>query len=313
MDVPAVRNLADQLDAQANRVSHVVGLVDGVVAVLAEVWRGDSMHVFSDSWHASHRPNATAVFQDLHGWVTRLRAQADEQERVSGGTGSGAGDRWGGIGGRFHNDLQIAGYRKMPDGSFVPLFPWLFSAGGALGGFGKVVGANHKIAEWSKAFRASPRFSSWGSGLRTVLQKEGHGIGHVFRSTHLSPRAVANIHDATKWVKGAGKVASVASTVVDGGEAVYDLAHHDGYGAFDKGTDAGADIAQRFGPVGFLAGANVKIWKDVAGLAATQHARDWTDWGWVTHTSLNDWGSILGNTARDTGKELASHLWKDLF
>src|SRR5215510_8395426 len=83
MDVGAVRHLADQMDAQARAVSSVVSLVDSAVNALGELWRGADLDSFGHLWQASHRPNASAVAADLHSWVTWLRNEAADQERIS--------------------------------------------------------------------------------------------------------------------------------------------------------------------------------------------------------------------------------------
>jgi uncharacterized protein YukE len=90
MDVVAAEQIAGQLELQAKAVSGVVGVVDGIVAGLMDVWEGEDFDAFASSWSQIHRTNATEVASDLQGVVTHLNQEIQAQVTASGGV-SGAG------------------------------------------------------------------------------------------------------------------------------------------------------------------------------------------------------------------------------
>jgi uncharacterized protein YukE/gas vesicle protein len=97
MDVAAAEGIAAQLDLQAKAVAAVVGVVDGIVSGLMDVWEGHDVEAFASSWSQIHRTNATQVTSDLQGVVARLNAEVKQQIETSGGVTEGAAAGAGGL------------------------------------------------------------------------------------------------------------------------------------------------------------------------------------------------------------------------
>jgi uncharacterized protein YukE len=108
MDVDEVERLAARLDLQAKAVAAVVGVVDAAIAGLTGVWSGEDLDAFRAVWHQTHRPKATAIGDQLSGWVTELRRQAVEQRVASGASHEDGGSR-GLFGGAFATAGILAG------------------------------------------------------------------------------------------------------------------------------------------------------------------------------------------------------------
>lgn len=101
MDVDQVEALAGVLDIQAKAIAGVMGVVDGAVSALSEVWHGDDLAMFHSSWHSSGRTRVQQASEQMSMWVTQLRDEVAQQQAASADGGPG----WA-QGGTFANALK---------------------------------------------------------------------------------------------------------------------------------------------------------------------------------------------------------------
>ena len=85
MNIEAVRNLATQVDAQAEAVGSVVNSVTSLVAQLGNEWAGPDSVAFAGWWNDQHRPALLRLQEALAGLASSARNNAQAQEDASRG------------------------------------------------------------------------------------------------------------------------------------------------------------------------------------------------------------------------------------
>lgn len=90
MDVDRIREIAQQLDGQAERLQGFVTVIDGLIQETIGTWNGNDAETFISWWHNQHRPAILRVHETLRGMADSARNNASEQERTSAATGSGS-------------------------------------------------------------------------------------------------------------------------------------------------------------------------------------------------------------------------------
>lgn len=89
MDVDRVDALAAQLDIQAKLIDSVVGVVDGAVRALTDVWFGENLNVFHGAWVGGQRAQAHGASADIAAALHTLRVEIAAQRATSAGAGGG--------------------------------------------------------------------------------------------------------------------------------------------------------------------------------------------------------------------------------
>lgn len=90
MNVEEVRRLGADLRSLGDRLDEMAKRLDGCVS--GATWTGPDSKKFKQDWWPKHRSNLQGIANDLRGFGDSAKNNADEQERVSGGTVGGA---WG--------------------------------------------------------------------------------------------------------------------------------------------------------------------------------------------------------------------------
>lgn len=87
MDVDRVDEIAALLDVQVKAIAGVVGVVNGAVSALGDVWHGDDVAAFHALWHSVRRPQVESAHGQMSAWITTLRAQVAQQRETSASSG----------------------------------------------------------------------------------------------------------------------------------------------------------------------------------------------------------------------------------
>jgi uncharacterized protein YukE len=90
MDIESVEGLSAQMRSQASAIAGVIDVVDGAASGLQEVWSGDDLEAFVNTWRQAHRPNAVQLASSLGTWANGLSGQIDQQQNASGGAAGAA-------------------------------------------------------------------------------------------------------------------------------------------------------------------------------------------------------------------------------
>jgi uncharacterized protein YukE len=81
MDVQAIRNLANQLNAKADEIDSIMNLLTQMLDVA--VWTGPDAQNFRNDWHTTHRSQLHAVSTALRDASQRSSQNASQQEQAS--------------------------------------------------------------------------------------------------------------------------------------------------------------------------------------------------------------------------------------
>lgn len=81
MDIPAVRQLATQMDAASSEIEQLINRLTSALA--GTEWVGNDASAFRDEWQSSHTTNLRQVSERLKTVAEQARKNASEQEAAS--------------------------------------------------------------------------------------------------------------------------------------------------------------------------------------------------------------------------------------
>lgn len=81
MDIPAVRQMATQMEQASNEIEQLVSRLTGTLN--GTQWEGPDANAFRSEWEGQHTSSLRQVSQALQNVCQRARANADDQEATS--------------------------------------------------------------------------------------------------------------------------------------------------------------------------------------------------------------------------------------
>lgn len=197
MDVDAIRALADRLDGEAQRIQHIIGVVDGIVRRSSADWHGSVAQRFASEWYGRFKPTLERAYDSVAGLASSARDNARDQDAASGVTA-----------------VRAVG-SVVPGGSFPPrdVFQAMAARVGGSPGFvsslfagapgeNPALGGRPLSAWWSQAFpsAAAGQAQTWGSsaavsahGFSDLAGVPVSGEAHASAYTQASESTHANI------------------------------------------------------------------------------------------------------------------------
>ena len=82
MDIPAVRQMATQMDTSAGEIEQLISRLTGTLN--GTQWEGPDAVAFRGEWEGQHTASLRQVAERLRHVCLQARANADEQEAASG-------------------------------------------------------------------------------------------------------------------------------------------------------------------------------------------------------------------------------------
>jgi hypothetical protein len=111
MDVDQLRDLAAQINADAQKLSGLVASMTGVVAQVTLFWHGPMVAVFEQDWAVTYRPSLLAASDTLTALHAHLVSNIGQQTSASAADGGWSAER---VVGDFENFLTGEGLVDFP-------------------------------------------------------------------------------------------------------------------------------------------------------------------------------------------------------
>jgi WXG100 family type VII secretion target len=83
MDIEAVRQVAQQLQAQADEIENVITAIDQQIQTAGDNWNGTDADNFQAEWTGTNKPNLAQVATAVRELGQKADQQASEQESTS--------------------------------------------------------------------------------------------------------------------------------------------------------------------------------------------------------------------------------------
>ncbi len=259
MDVDQAQGLARQLDGYGQALAHISAALAGLAAELSHSWRGPTSATFQQQCTVQYRPSLSNAEQALNDMHAHLAANIQQQIRTS-AADSGSSRTWGVIAGL----TTVLGKASDTWDDRVGRFTDPLEKIEKLAGNDWVTGRYDKT--WTRLMdldRNSSLLKFKQSPVLHALHDNPliQGADHLLTVTHADKvlETLGPVGTAIGW-------AAVGSDV---GQSAIALHDHQYASAGGHLVDATADyLKTRGGPVAYLAGADIVIWKENYDLAS---------------------------------------------
>jgi uncharacterized protein YukE len=269
MDVDQAQGLARQLDGYGQALAHISAALAGLAAELSHSWRGPASAIFQQQCTAQYRPALSGAAQALSDMHAHLAANIHQQVRTSaadaGGGGGGVVSAAGALGAAF--GAGLSSFHKFWDNKVDPFLT-------PLDKLKEVSGNDFKLGDpanseygmvWKQLMKLdheSPLLAYKQSPIMLALHDDSHVqlAGRILRDTH-----------ADTALKVLGPVGTAMGLITVGGDVRHAIADAQGGHYTSAGghlVDATAEALKTRGLVGYLAGADIVIWKENYDLAS---------------------------------------------